>query len=124
MPKAKNPTTNGVIELYWKQGKRPRLTIQKLNKNTILIEGNAKALEFFGKFVLTHSRANADDCGTGLGPKGAGNAWFTKESTLGFYLHRLPCRLGKRKHFAKKKGLKKNLKQKRDAPKARRGRTA
>ena len=118
MPKAKKPTTNGVIDLYWKQGKRPRLTIQKLDKNTILIEGNAKALEFLGEFVLAHSRADADDCGTGMDPKGEGSAWFTKESTFGFYLHRLPCRLGKRKRFAKKRVLKMKPKQKRGAPPA------
>ena len=122
MSKVRNLTTEGVIGLYLKERKRPRLTIQKLDRNTILIEGNAKALEFLGEFVLAHSRADTDDCGRGLDPKGAGNAWFTKESTLGFFLHRLPCRLGERKHFAKKRGLKENPKQKRGAATARRRR--
>lgn len=100
MTKARKLTTEAVIGLYLKERRKPRLTIQKLDKNTILIEGNAKALEFLGEFVLAHSRADTDDCGTGLDPKGAGRGWFTKESTLGFYLHRLPCR--QRKRLAKK----------------------
>ena len=101
MTKSKMLTTDGVVRLYRKERKRPKLTIQKLDKNTILIEGSAKALEFLGEFVLAHSRADAVDCGNGLDPKGAGKAWFTKESTLGFYLHRLPYREGS--HFAKEK---------------------
>ncbi len=103
MTKSRKLTTDGVVRLYSKEKKRPKLTIQKMDKNTILIEGSAKALEFLGEFVLAHSRADPDDCGNGLDPKGAGNAWFTKESTLGFYLHRLPCRIAGR-HFAKKSG--------------------
>jgi hypothetical protein len=100
MTKSRKLTTDGVVRLYLKERKRPKLTIQKLDKKTILIEGSAKALEFLGEFVLAHSRADTFDCGNGLDPKGAGSAWFTKESTLGFYLHRLPCRIRGR-HFAK-----------------------
>jgi hypothetical protein len=46
MTKVRKLTTEGVIGLYLKERRRPRLTIQKLDKNDILIEGNAKALEF------------------------------------------------------------------------------
>jgi len=91
MPKAKELTTNDVVKLWSKRTKRPKLTIAKLDRDTVLIEGSADALEFLGQFVLAHSRADSDDCHNGLSPKGAGNAWFTKESTLGLYLHRLPC---------------------------------
>lgn len=66
----------------------------KLDRDTILIEGDAAALGFLGQFILAHSRAAKDDCHNSLHPRGAGNAWFTKESTLGFYLHRLPCDAG------------------------------
>ena len=92
MPKPKKLTTNGVVQLYSRMSKPPKLTVQKLDKNSVLIEGNAKALEFLGEYLLAHSRADLDDCHVGLSPKGAGSAWFTKESTLGFYFYRLPCR--------------------------------
>jgi hypothetical protein len=105
MRKSKTPTTDEVVELYRREKKRPELTMQKLDKNTVLIEGSAKALEFLGQFVLAHSRGDPEDCGNGLNPKGAGSAWFTKESTLGFYLHRLPCRIEGR-HFGKRKKTK------------------
>jgi hypothetical protein len=85
-------TTNGIIEAYSKVRPRLKLTIKKLDRSTVSIEGSAKALEFLGRFIVAHSQADPDDCGKGLSPNGAGSAWFTKESTLGFYLHRLPCR--------------------------------
>ena len=91
MTKLKESTTNDVVRAYSKKRKRPRFTIMKLNRDTILIEGDAAALEFLGQFILAHSRAYKDDCHIGLHPRGAGSAWFTKESTLGFYLHKLPC---------------------------------
>ncbi len=122
MVKSKKLTTNEVVDLYTRVKKRPKLTMQKLSKSIILIEGSAKALEFFGEFVLAHSRADVDDCGNGLDPKGAGKAWFTKESTLGFYLHRLPCREGRR--LAKYRGQNKEQKLKRAAPASRRGNSA
>jgi len=91
-------TTNGVIDLYLKKGKRARLTIEKLDRNTVLIEGSAKALEFLGRYLIAHSRADDYDCGVQLSPKGPGSAWFTKTSTLGIYLHRLPCREHRKPH--------------------------
>ena len=91
MATLKELTTNDVVRLYSRKRKPPKLTIMKLNRDTVLIEGDATALEFLGQFVLAHSRADKDDCHNGLHPRGAGNAWFTKESTLGFYLHKLPC---------------------------------
>jgi hypothetical protein len=91
MTKLKGLTTDGVVRLYSRKRKPPKLTMTKLNRDTILIEGDAAALEFLGQFILAHSRASKDDCHNGLHPKEAGNAWFTKESTLGFYLPKLPC---------------------------------
>jgi hypothetical protein len=100
MTKSKELTTDGVVRLYSRKRNRPKLTMTKLDRDTILVEGDAAALEFLGQFILAHSRANKDDCHNGLHPKGAGNAWFTKESALGFYLHELPCDEG---HVAGKK---------------------
>jgi len=91
MTRSKEPSTDGVVRLYPSKRKPPKLTLTKLDRDTILIEGNASALEFLGHFILAHSRADKEDCHRSLHPKGAGNAWFTKESTLGFYLHKLPC---------------------------------
>jgi hypothetical protein len=91
MAKLKELTTVGVAKLYARRKKPPKLTMTKLDRDTILIEGNADALEFLGQFILAHSRSDKDDCHNGLHPRGAGSAWFTKESTLGFYLHKLPC---------------------------------
>jgi hypothetical protein len=91
MTKLKEPTTDGVVRLHSRKRKPPKLTMAKLDRDTILIEGDAAALRFLGQFILAHSRAEKGDCHNGLHPKGAGNAWFTKESTLGFYLHKLPC---------------------------------
>src|SRR4029077_3096472 len=91
MAKLKALTTDVVVRLYSRRKNPPKLTMKKLDQDTILIEGGAAALEFLGQFILSHSLANKDDCHNGLHPKGAGNAWFTKKSTLGFYLHKLPC---------------------------------
>ena len=95
MRRLKKLTTAGVVRIYSKRKKPPKLTLTKLDRDTVLIEDDATALEFFGEFVLAHSRAHEDDCGRSLSPKAAGNAWFTKASTLGFYLHKLPCYEGK-----------------------------
>jgi hypothetical protein len=92
MATLKGLTTNAVIRLYSRRRKPPKLTMAKLNRDTILIEGDARALEFLGQFILAHSRADKDHCcHSNLHPKCAGSAWFTRESTVGFYLHKLPC---------------------------------
>jgi hypothetical protein len=91
MTKLKGPTTDGVARLHSRKKSRSKLTMAKLDRDTILIEGDAAALGFLGQFILAHSSAEKGDCHNGLHPKGAGNAWFTKKSTLGFVLHKLPC---------------------------------
>ena len=90
----KELTTDGVVRRYSRKKRPPKLTMSKLDRDTILVEGDAAALEFLGQFILAHSRAANDDCHHSLHPKEAGNAWFTKKSTLGFYLHKLPCDAG------------------------------
>ena len=92
MRRLKELTTDGVVRLYSRKRNLPKLTMTKLDRDTVLIEGNAAALKFLGEFILAQSRADKDDWHNSLHPRGAGNAWFTKESTLGFYLHKLPCR--------------------------------
>jgi hypothetical protein len=95
MARLKELTTNDVARLYSRRNKPPKLTVTKLNRDTILIEGDGPALEFVGQFILAHSRAgNYPSCKITLHSKCAGSAWFTKQSTLGFYLHKLPCSEG------------------------------
>jgi hypothetical protein len=95
MSRLKELTTNDIVRLYSRRGKPPKLTVTKLNRDTILIEGDAPALGFLGQLILAHSRADKYPCcKMSLHPKSAGSTWFTKESTLGFYLHKLPCSEG------------------------------
>jgi hypothetical protein len=94
MAQSKGPTTDAVVRLHSRKKSGPKLTMAKLDRDTILIEGDAAALGFLGRFILAHSRADKDDCHNSLHPRGAGNVWFTTESTLGFYLHKLPCDAG------------------------------
>jgi hypothetical protein len=55
----------------------------------VLLEGNKAAYEYLGRLFLAHAKAH--DCGFQISPNGAGSALFKKGSTLGLYLHRLPC---------------------------------
>jgi len=85
----KKSPINAVIESYFEKRWRPKLTVRKLDKDTVLFETTAKGFEFLGRIFLAHAREH--DCGFEVSPKGAGNAWFTKDATLGLYFHRLPC---------------------------------
>jgi len=55
----------------------------------VLLEGNKAAYEYLGRLFLAHAKAQG--CGFQISPNGAGSALFKKGSTLGLYLHRLPC---------------------------------
>jgi hypothetical protein len=94
MTKLKELTTDGFVRQYFRRKHIPKLTMTKFDRDTVLIKGDATALEFLGQFILAHSRAESGDCHNALHPKGAGNAWFSKESTPGFYLHKLPYEEG------------------------------
>lgn len=89
MGKIQYRTTNEVVRAFWKKHKKAKLLVQKLDRDSVLIEGTATAFQFLGEFLLAHSREA--DCGRHISPKGSGKAWFTKGSTLGFYFHKLPC---------------------------------
>jgi hypothetical protein len=80
--------------------KRPRITLRRLDRKTVLIEGNSTSLKYLGYLLLAH--AEASDCGDQYSPDGPGSRWFSKDSTLGFYLHRLPCEDHKSKGAKKK----------------------
>ena len=80
-------STNEVFEEYAR--KNAKITMRKLDKNDVLIEGDRVALEFLGNLLLTCSASKEHS--VNISPKGAGSARFTRESTLGIYIHRLPC---------------------------------
>lgn len=97
--KGEDMTSNEVIDLYEKEN--VKLTIRPLDgeENAILIEGNQVSLEFLGKLIMAHAQSiNTEGCSRKITPNGAGNAYFTQESTLGIYLHTLPCEFEGREH--------------------------
>jgi hypothetical protein len=86
MSSPKKSSTNEIFERY--AVKDVKLTVRKLDKTTTLIEGDSTALEFLGELLLACAHSNEHSIQ--LSPYGAGNARFTKQSTLGPYIHRLP----------------------------------
>ncbi len=80
-------TTNEVCEHYAEKG--VKLTVRLLDEKDILIEGDSEALLFLGNLILAHVEENGD--GRHIKPYGAGSVFFSPESTLGLYIHRLPC---------------------------------
>ena len=89
MAMQKKLTTNDIIRLFASRKKKAKLLVRKWDRDTILIEGSATAFEFLGRFLLAHSQE--EDCTRLIYPNGPGSSWFTKDSKLGFYFHRLPC---------------------------------
>jgi len=83
-------SVNAVFEKYVR--KKAKLSVQNLDKDTILIEGDRTALEFLAELLITYARSG--EHAIQFSPKGAGLALFTKQSTMGFYIHQLPCSEG------------------------------
>jgi hypothetical protein len=84
--KRKISAANKVFGLYAR--KRAKVTVRKLDRTTILIEGDKTAMEFLGRLFLAVSKSEHS---VQISPQGAGSARFTKEATLGLYIHKLPC---------------------------------
>ena len=66
-----------------------KITLRMLEDDTVLIEGDGKALEFLGHLLLAQAQFSKD-CGFQISPGGAGNALFSPQSTHGLYIHRAP----------------------------------
>ena len=79
-------STSKTLERLWKRN--PKIALRKLNKRTILIEGNPAGLKYLGHLLIAH--ADSSDCGDQMSPTGAGSRLFSKGATLGLYLHRVP----------------------------------
>lgn len=71
--------------------RKAKITVRILDdkNDMILIEGDASALEFLGNLFL--AQASASDCGFQIAPNSAGKTLFNPNSTLGVYIHRIPC---------------------------------
>jgi hypothetical protein len=80
-------TAQQELKKLWKL--KPRISVRKLDKKTVLIEGNSAGLKFLGTLLL--SLSEADDCGEEWSPDGPGSKLFFTDSTFGIYLHRIPC---------------------------------
>jgi hypothetical protein len=62
----------------------------EFSQRYVLVEGSADDLRFLAEVILAH--ANSDTgCSWGLHPNGAGCAHFSSASTVGIFLHKLPC---------------------------------
>lgn len=83
-------STNEVIEHFADTG--AKLTVGLLEDSDVLIEGDAKSLEFFANLLLAY--VNGGEHARNIGPKSAGWHFFTEKSTKGIYVHILPCRHG------------------------------
>lgn len=73
------------LKELWKR--RPSISVRKLNKRMVLIEGNSTGLKFLGTVLLALSEAH--HCGEEWSPDGPGSKLFSGDSKLGIYLHRL-----------------------------------
>jgi hypothetical protein len=58
----------------------------------VLIEGESEALRFLGEAILGFVNSNSG-CNWDIHPNGAGNIYFSADSTAGVYLHKIPCDL-------------------------------
>ena len=87
MGTSKRISTDDVFRVYEKKG--AKVTVRKLDRATVLLEGDRTALEFLGNLLVACARS--DEHSVQLSPRGAGKNRFSKESTLGLYVHKLPC---------------------------------
>jgi hypothetical protein len=66
MRRKKNPSINGVIHRYSRKASRPKLTVRKLNRDSVLIEGNSDSLKFLAHILL--ALTGEEDCGFQISP--------------------------------------------------------
>jgi hypothetical protein len=58
----------------------------------VLLEGDREGLRFLGELILAQVESGYG-CTLGLHPVGPGSNHFTGDSTLGIFIHNLPCDL-------------------------------
>jgi hypothetical protein len=64
-----------------------KLSTKHLSKNVVLIEGDRPALELLARLIKAQANFGDKDCGFSIVPRSGGGAFFTKDSTRGFYFH-------------------------------------
>ncbi len=64
----------------------------EIKETFVLFEGGADALRFLGEAILAFADSDSG-CNWDIHPQGAGNIYFDNDSTVGIYLHKLPCDL-------------------------------
>ena len=94
----KTSTVDRVCLKYADKGAKVTMKPLPHDPKMLLIEGDALAFEFLGNLFLAHAKA-INGCGFSIEPRGAGSALFSKKSTVGMYLHFLPCDARKRSRF-------------------------
>ena len=72
MRRNKNLSIDDVIDLYSRKTKKAKLTVRKLDRGTVLIEGTSNALKFLAQILL--ALTEEQDCGIQFSPSGAGKA--------------------------------------------------
>jgi len=73
-----------------------RIRCQRLDPRTILLEGTSDGLKFLGNLLLAQAEGRIS-CHTHLSPRGPGSDLFAPGSTIGLYLHKVPCAHTRRK---------------------------
>jgi hypothetical protein len=91
-------STNQVLEAH--SSSFSKLTVRTFAEEAdgvpepyVLLEGDADALRFLADLILAHANFE-EGCGRFMHPNGPGSIHFGDRSTMGIYLHKLPCDLG------------------------------
>jgi len=63
-------------------GKKPKIALCKLDKDTILIEGNEAGLKWLASILIDVS--NSQDCGNQVSRNGAGSRLFSRKANLDY----------------------------------------
>lgn len=90
IPKGVRQSPDRVCGYYFDKGTKVTVKMTDDGEDMVLIEGKREALEFLGNLLLAQAQYDKD-CSFFIGPRTAGRALFNRNSTLGLYIHRLPC---------------------------------
>jgi hypothetical protein len=80
-------TPDELSERFANSGEAVRICM--LDAETVLIEGSQIGLENLARLIA--AQAASTDCGFQFSPNGPGSRLFRSGSTLGVYIHRVPC---------------------------------
>lgn len=94
MPKRSSTTPNKVWKAFPEGAVKLNLRLLEVEEGeaavpSVLIEGSRQSLRALASVI--NAVAEDEDCGYGISPTGPGNAYFSKKSRFGIYIHRLPC---------------------------------